>query len=114
MALEDAAKNAMLDYLDTIATHVSLHTGFPATGGNELTGGSPAYARLTISFDAASGGSMSMTGTKQFDCPATTVSSCGLWSASTAGTLYGGADLTDEVFSGQGTYTLTALTVSIT
>lgn len=33
----------------TQATHVSLHTGDPAgTGANEVTGGSPAYARVAI------------------------------------------------------------------
>ena len=115
MALEDAAKNAMLDHLGTLITHVSLHSAFPATDVNEIAGGSPAYARQAVAWDAASGGSMAMTGTETFDVEGgDTVSAVGLYSALTAGTLYGGADLTDETFGAQGTYTLPALTISIT
>jgi len=89
MPLHDNAKNAMLDQLDTIATHASIHTAYSATGTNESTGGSPAYARQTIAFDASAAGSMTITGTEVFDIPASTVEYIGLWSAVTAGTFYG-------------------------
>lgn len=91
----DAAKNAMLD--STAGTpawppsHISLHSGDPSTtGANELTGGSPAYARQAIAWGAASGGSKAMTGTETFDVPAsTTVYYVGFWSALTSGTFWG-------------------------
>jgi hypothetical protein len=115
MALEDTAKNLMLDALGVDISHISLHNAFPATLGNELAGGAPAYARQACAWDAASGGAMDMTGTEVFDIEnGDTVSACGLADAVSAGTIEGGADLTDEAFGAQGTYTLTALTITIT
>jgi hypothetical protein len=116
MALTDAAKDIGLDAIAAAVTHVGLHSGAVGSGsGSELSGGSPAYARQAVAFGSASAGSVAMTGTETFDVPAAaTVSRTGLWSASTAGTFYGDADLTDEVYAGQGTYQLTALTISIT
>jgi hypothetical protein len=120
MALNDAAKNLMLDALTDPTTgvdYISLHTADPgATGTNEVTGGSPAYARLNITWAAASGGSVSEnTGTDPvFDVPAGTITHLGLWDAVTSGNFYGSADITDETYGGQGTYTVTALTVTIT
>lgn len=74
----------------------------------ELTGGSPAYARKAISFNAASGGSIDDSTAPTFDVPAgATVDDMGLYSASTAGTLLAIDDLTSEAFAGQGTYQLT-------
>jgi len=44
-----AAKNLMLDALGAVAVYVSLHTDDPGTiGSNEVSGGSPAYARSTF------------------------------------------------------------------
>ena len=117
MALEDSGKNIALDALVATISHLSLHSGFPATigPGNELAGGTPAYARRAVGWDAASGGAVAMTGNEVFDIEAgDTVSAVGLTTALTAGSIHGGADLTDEAFAGQGTYTLTALTVTIT
>ena len=113
MALEEVAINAMLDELGTLVTHLGLHSDFPATSGNEIAGGTPAYARQPISWSAASGGSKAISGTEVFDVEGgDTVSSIGMWSALTVGTLYGGADVTNEAFTGQGTYTVTSFTVS--
>jgi hypothetical protein len=116
MALVDAAKNIGLDAIAAAITHVGLHSGAVGSGsGSELSGGSPAYARQAVSFGSASGGSVAMSGTETFDVPAGgSVTRVGLWSASTSGTFYGDADLTDESYAGQGTYQLTALTISIT
>lgn len=116
MALEDAGRNVMLDALGAVATFMSAHSAFPATTGNELAGGTPAYARKAIAWDAAAAGSMSDDGSSVvLDIESgDTVDALGLFSAVTAGTLYGGADVTTEVFGAQGTYTLTSFTLSVT
>jgi hypothetical protein len=94
-ALTDAAKDRMLDSTAGSPawppSHMSLHTGDPSTtGANEVSGGSPAYARQPISWAAASGGSKSITGTEVFDVPAgSTIRYLGLFSAITAGTFFG-------------------------
>jgi hypothetical protein len=91
--LPDTTKNALLDSavsggLVTSATHMGLHTAFPPSTGNELTGGSPAYARQAIAWSAASAGSKSITGTETFDVPAaSTVRAIATWSAVSAGTM---------------------------
>jgi len=102
-------KNAMLDALGALADFVSLHTGDPGeNGANEISGGSPAYARKASTWNPASGGSMDNSNVPVFDVPAaTTVSYVGFWSAVSGGIFYGAANVTDEVFANQGTYTLT-------
>lgn len=116
MGLAAAALNAMLDYLGTLITFYGLHTDVVGSGNtNEVTGGSPAYARKAATWNAAAAGAMDNSGTAVFDIPAsTTVKRLGFFSASTAGTYYGDAELADEVFAGQGTYTLTDSDLSIT
>lgn len=90
MPLTDAGRNASLDGLATVATFASLHSGDPSTtGANELTGGSPAYARKGITYAASSTGTKANSVAITFDVPATTVTHVGLWSAVTAGTFYG-------------------------
>jgi len=102
-------KNAMLDALGALAVFVSLHEGDPGdTGLNEISGGSPAYIRKAITWNAASGGSLDSSNQPVLDVGAgKTVSYVGFWSAESAGVFYGAADVTDEVFGAQGTYTLT-------
>lgn len=117
MALSNAGKHVMLDALAAVAVYASMHTGDPSTtGANEVAGGSPAYARQAITWNAASGGALDDSNAPVFDIPAaTTVSHFGLWSAATAGTFYGGAALSaSEAFTGQGTYTLTDVDVTQT
>lgn len=90
MPLVAAAFDAMLTEFGTLATHMSLHSAYSASGANELTGGSPAYARQAIAWAAASSGSMALSGTETFDVPASsTVAFVGFWSALTSGTFYG-------------------------
>ena len=110
------ARNVMLDQLGTVAGFVSLHTADPGTGGsNEVVGGSPAYARKAVTWNAASNGSKTASNQPVFDVPAgTTVSFLGFWSAATNGTFYGSADTADESYNGQGTYTATSITLSVT
>jgi hypothetical protein len=110
------AKNAMLDHLAGLAVFASMHTADPGTtGASEVSGGSPAYARKAITWNAAAAGSLDNNANPIFDIPAaTTVTHAGLWSAITAGTFYGGMDIADETFTLQGTYTLTDADISLT
>lgn len=87
----------------------SLHTASPGeTGTNEVTGGSPAYARKAITWSAASGGAVDSSNTPVFDVPAgTTVTHVGFWYDNAGTPVFAGwVDVTDEVFGSQGTYTL--------
>ena len=108
MGYSTDAKNALLDYLATLAVKASLHTDEPGdTGANEVTGGS--YARQTCGWASASGGSISDDGNSPaFSIPAgNTIRFVGFWN--TGGTVwYGSADLTEEMFTADGIYTLTS------
>lgn len=75
----------------------------------EISGGSPAYARKAVAYNAASVGSVDdSTNGAVFDVPAAAqVNAVGFHSASSAGTLYALDDVTQEIFGAQGTYTLT-------
>lgn len=115
MTLNAAGKNAILNSGIGAITALSLHTDAYAAGGgastSEATGGSPAYARKTPAWAAASGGAVALSGSVVFDVPAGTYRRVGLW----AGASYAGdADITDETFAGQGQYTVTAGTITIT
>jgi hypothetical protein len=95
MKFSDTAKALMLDALDeSISTGMkfgSLHTAYSATGTNEVTGGSPAYARKALTWSAASSGSKALAATlPTWDVPAaTTVGWIGVWDAVTVGTFLG-------------------------
>jgi hypothetical protein len=82
-----AAKNNMLGALGV--THASLHTAYSATGANEVTGGSPAYARKSITLAAASGGSRAASTQPVFDVPAGTYRWFGFWDAVSGGNFLG-------------------------
>lgn len=78
MSLTTAAKNTMLNAL-TIDS-ASLHTAFPGlTGANEMTGGTPAYARKSVTFGTAAGASRALSAAVTFDVPASTVRWFGFW-----------------------------------
>jgi len=89
--LTDATKNALLDSavagsLSAGTPFLSLHTA-PGIAGAEVTGGSPAYARKAITWNAASTGLKQIAAAQTFDVPAgTTVRAVSLFDASTAGT----------------------------
>lgn len=75
----------------------------------EVSGGSPAYARKTVTYAAAADGAIndSANGTP-FDVPAAAVVDyVSYHSASTAGNLLGVDKVTQETFGSQGTYTVT-------
>lgn len=114
--LTNAAKAVMLDALAAVAVYASIHTADPSTTGtNEVSGGSPAYARKAITWNATSAGDLDDSNTPTFDIPGvTTITHWGLWSAPTGGTFYGGVALSaSETFGGQGTYQLTDADVTI-
>lgn len=83
MSFTAAAKSTMLNSL-TVST-MSLHSAFPgATGANELSGGTPAYARKASTVATESGGVRSLSSAVVFDVPAgSTVRWIGLWNGAT-------------------------------
>jgi hypothetical protein len=106
---DDRGKNLMLDALAAVALRLALHTGDPGaadTASNEVTGGSPAYARKAVAWSAATGGVLGVNGDVVFDVPAsTTVTWISVWN--TAGTnRYAKKQVTSEAFGAQGTYTV--------
>jgi hypothetical protein len=74
----------------------------------EISGGSPAYARKAIAFNAATLGSIDDSTSPVFDIPAgAVVDGVGFYDQlAVGGTLQAFDDLTSESFAGQGTYTL--------
>jgi hypothetical protein len=90
------------------------HFGLVDDTGTELTGGS--YARVA-NVPAASGTSDTWrpSADLDFNVPAgVTVGGWRAYSAASAGTDYGGDDLTPEVYAGAGTYTLVAAQTGVT
>jgi len=75
----------------------------------EISGGSPAYARIAIAFAAAAEGLIDDTTNGAIvNVPAgAVVNYVGFFSAVTAGTLTGISLVTEETFGAQGTYTVT-------
>jgi len=113
---DTTARNVGVDAIAAVATRWALHTGDPGganSASNEVTGGSPAYARKAVAWNAASGGVATQNGDVVFDVPAsTTVAWISLWN--TAGTVrYLKKDVTDEVFGAQGTYTVKGTTTTL-
>lgn len=92
MPLAIVAENYALDQLGTSKLlYASLHTAYSATGANEVTGGSPAYARKVLAWAGASGGGKNLSGNAVFDVPGggTIVSWVGYWDALTLGNFQG-------------------------
>lgn len=112
----NAGKNLLLDGFASGAVYASLHTGDPSTtGANEVTGGSPAYARKSVTWAAASAGALTTSNAQVFDVPAgTTIQYVGFWSLASGGTFYGHVTITNETFAGQGTYTVAAGDIDFT
>jgi hypothetical protein len=113
---DTTARNVGVDAIAALGTRWALHTGDPGaanTASNEVTGGSPAYARKAVAWNAASGGIATQNGDVVIDVPgSTTVSWVSLWN--TAGTVrYLKKDVTDEVFGAQGTYTIKGTTTTL-
>jgi len=114
MAVLTVAKNYMLTQLGGQVDFISLHTAYPPTDGNEISGGSPAYARKAVTWGTSSSGSISATNAPVFDVPAgTTVGAVGFYPLATGAVIQADFDVTDEVFAGQGTYTVTSASINL-
>lgn len=92
----------------------AVFTADPGTGGNatnEVTGGSPAYARKSWGWSTSTGGAGQVTGSATFDIPAgVTVAYVGTAASSIAGTndIKDNVAVTNQTFASQGTYTVNA------
>lgn len=88
MAIDTAVgrANAAAGYIAAV-THASLHSADPSgTGASEVSGGSPAYARIALTW-TNNGGGMYTSQLMEFDVPEnTTLTHVGLWDAASAGT----------------------------
>ena len=111
MGYSDSAKNSMLTALGAIATYASLHSADPSTtGASELAGGTPAYARKSVTFGAAAAGEMTTSNQPIFDVPAGVVLYVGFWTAASGGTFLGGGELSPapDEFTEQGLFKVTS------
>lgn len=103
----NAIKQALATAYGNTAAYVSLHTANPGgTGSFEISGGSPAYARIALTWAAGSNGTV--TATAVFNVPGgTTVTYAGLWTAVTGGTFLDAGPLSNSTtFGTQSQYTL--------
>lgn len=106
---DTTARNVAADAVGALCLRLALHTGDPGganSATNEVTGGSPAYARKACSWNAASSGSAGLASNVVFDVPgSTTVAYISGWN--TAGTVrYFKKAVTSQAFAVQGTYTV--------
>lgn len=90
-ATKDLMNDAMDESVGTGFVAGSLHSAYSTTGTNELTGGSPAYARKSLTWNASSGGSKALAATlPTWDVPAgSTVAWIGFWTLTSGGTFRG-------------------------
>lgn len=109
--MDDTYNNAIRDHGQTLITHL----GLVDNAGTELSGGSPAYARLPVTWVTDASGSMGPNADLTFDIPAgADVSGWRGYSALTGGIDYGGAALTREDYAAQGQYKLVAAQTAVT
>jgi hypothetical protein len=107
-----AQRTALAAAYATAAPNAALFTADPGTTGTvvgEVTGGTPAYARLAAGWGTAA--NSTVTGTATFNVPAgATITYGGVTVSATAGTadLRDRAAVTSQAFSSQGTYALTS------
>lgn len=113
MPYSDAAKATMLNALAAVVDHLSLHTSaaVPTTGGNEATGGTPAYARKVPTFGTVVTGVLPLSTAVVFDVPAGTYRYVGMWAS---GVWQGYGQLpVDRVKTGQDTITVSAFSPNL-
>lgn len=109
-----AQRNALASAYGTAAPYGALFssTGPGTTGAatNEITGGSPAYARKALSWGAASASAITSAATSFDVASGTTVTYFGVTVSATATTadVRDASTVTSQAFSSQGTYTITA------
>jgi hypothetical protein len=105
--LTAAMKNALASEYASLALFGTVYTTVPgSSAGTEPSGGSPAYARKSLSWSAPSSGAITATAT--FDIPAgTTVVGTGIHSAATGGSYLDGNAVISQSFTSQGTLQIT-------
>jgi hypothetical protein len=110
MAIDTTAmKNLLCDAYKAAALFMSAATALNGAGAapTEPSGGSPAYARKSISWGTSAAGVVTAPGVV-LDIPSgATIVGVGMHSAATAGTYYDKASVTSQAFASQGTYTVT-------
>jgi hypothetical protein len=106
-----------VSYLNAIAdagANLIKYIGLVDESDEEISGGSPAYARKAVTWTSASGGTIRPSADLTFDIPSgKKVAGWRGYSAATNGTNYGGKDLTQETFAAQGQYKLLAANTGI-
>lgn len=108
MALNSDYLNAIATEGASLITHVSLADG--SLEADELTG---IDGRQSITWSAASDGDISATNEPVFEVDGgETVNHVQYWSSDVGGTFYGSSSVTEEVFGGDGTYTVTAADIA--
>tara|TARA_S200002703_G_C3630538_1_gene193639 strand:- start:47 stop:409 length:363 start_codon:yes stop_codon:yes gene_type:complete len=119
MSISNYAENKLLDTIRGTAFSVSnaylkLHTGDP---GEDATANAATEAtRQSVSFSAASGGSMASSGTVEWTNVSTTetVSHWSLWDASTGGNaLWSGSLASSAALTAGDTFQITSLTITL-
>lgn len=107
-------RDAVANYYASIAPYLAAFTADPGTGGNatnEVTGGSPVYARVALGWSTSSGGAGVTNGSATVNIPAgTTVNYVGVCASATAGTndVKDNVAVTPQTFASQGTYAVNA------
>ncbi len=118
MPLDATALNVAADAIAALGLRIAAHTGDPGganTAANEVSGGSPAYARKAIAWGAATGGVAAASNTPLFDIPpSTTVSWLSLWNTGGTTRYAKKAMSANESFGSQGTLSVTSGTITIT
>jgi len=113
MVRNNTMKTALANAYKAAGPYGALFTADPGTAGTatgEVTGGSPAYARKSLTWGTAANGVVQSAATA-FDVPSgATVTFFGVTTAGTAGTadVQDSVAVTSQTFSSQGTYTVTA------
>ncbi len=109
----EAQRNALANRYGVEAPNGMLFAGAPATTGaatNEVTGGSPAYARKGWAWGAAASSKITSAATG-FDVPSgvtvTHIGTC-VSAIATTNDVRDFFDSVDQAFASQGTYTVTA------
>ena len=96
-------------YSTSLGKFGALTTTAPgATTGTELTGGSPAYARLAPTWGSASASVITTTAALAFNVGSgNTVVGFEFFDALTVGNYLDGVGITSQAFASQGTYSIT-------
>lgn len=108
-------KSVLSDAYKAAATHAALYNVIPGatvTTGQEISGGSPAYARKALSWGSSSSGVVSASAVTFDVASGTTVLGAGVHNSATISgspdtTYRDGAGVTSQAFASQGTYQLT-------